>query len=95
MGRSMSGVHVRTDKVRSLRLAETVAIVLLAREPANFIDKGMANRDPQSEFNSFDDNKIKIIPGTMRFNGAHSTYSNAFLLQRLCSRRVNARRDLG
>jgi hypothetical protein len=79
MGRSMGGVHFRTDNVRSLRLGETVAIVFLARELADFIDKGMGNRDPYLEFNSFDNNKIKITPGAVSVNGAHSTYFDAFL----------------
>jgi hypothetical protein len=79
MGRSMGGVHFRTDNVRSLRLGETIAIVFLARELADFIDKGMGNRDPYLEFNSFDNNKIKITPGAVSINGAHSTYFDAFL----------------
>jgi hypothetical protein len=79
MGRTMGGVHFRTDNVRAMRLGETLAIVFLARELADFIDKGAHNRDPYFEFTSFDNNTIKITPGAVSVNGAHSTYFDTFL----------------
>lgn len=79
MGRSMGGVHFRSDNTRSLRLGESLAIVFLARELADFIDKPSGGQAPYFELNSFDGLQIKITPGAVSINGQHSDYYDAFL----------------
>jgi len=71
MGRSMGGVHFRSDNVRSLRLGERAAIVFLARELNDFIDERHGGSDPFFTFVSFDGNNVQILPGKVFVNGAH------------------------
>ncbi|MGE4043300.1 MAG: vanadium-dependent haloperoxidase [Acetobacteraceae bacterium] len=69
MGRSMGGVHWRSDNVRSLRLGEKIAVIYLARELADFIDRHPGGGAPYFTFQSFDRNRVVIMPGAVTING--------------------------
>lgn len=58
MGRSMGGVHWRTDNTRSLRLGEQVAIEILRKRTAEYAERPMSFR-----FRSFDGRFIHITGG--------------------------------
>ena len=64
MGRSMGGVHFRTDNTRSLRLGELVTTVFLA----NFVKTYKEN--PAFEFNSFDGASVRIDKSGVKVDGA-------------------------
>ena len=55
MGRSMGGVHWRSDNTRSLRLGEQIATIILKREVAEY-----AERPVRFEYTSFDGHKVII-----------------------------------
>jgi hypothetical protein len=54
LGRSMGGVHWRSDNTRSLRLGEQVATIMLARLLPSYAEK------PQLSYTNFDGNKVVI-----------------------------------
>lgn len=61
MGRSMGGVHWRTDNTRSLRLGEEVAIEILRKRTMEYAER------PQSfTFRSFDLHRVHITQGQVR-----------------------------
>ena len=64
MGRSMGGVHFRTDNTRSLRLGELVTTVFLA----NFI-KSYQEDGQEFRFTSFDGNNVDVTKGGVIVNG--------------------------
>lgn len=55
MGRSMGGVHWRTDNTRSLRLGEQVATVMLARHIADYSETPV-----NMTYTNFDRHQVKI-----------------------------------
>ena len=83
MGRSMGGVHYRSDNTRSLRLGEKLAIVFLARELRDSIERvGPApSKDAEYAFQSFDRDIIRINSTGVYVNGgsAPDSYFAAFL----------------
>ncbi|MCB1630103.1 MAG: hypothetical protein KDI48_20415, partial [Xanthomonadales bacterium] len=58
MGRSMGGVHWRTDNTRSLRLGEQIAIEILRKRTEEY-----AERPVSFTFRSFDRHMIHITQG--------------------------------
>lgn len=58
MGRSMGGVHWRTDNTRSLRLGEQIAIEILRKRTEEY-----AERPVSFTFRSFDRQMIHITQG--------------------------------
>lgn len=58
MGRSMGGVHWRTDNTRSLRLGEEIAIEILRKRTAEY-----AERPVSFTFRSFDRQRVHITQG--------------------------------
>ncbi len=58
MGRSMGGVHWRTDNTRSLRLGEEIAIEILRKRTAEY-----AERPVSFTFRSFDRQRVHIAQG--------------------------------
>lgn len=58
MGRSMGGVHWRSDNTRSLRLGELIAIEILRKRTAEY-----AERPVSFEFSSFDRERVRIAAG--------------------------------
>jgi len=71
MGRSMAGVHYRSDNTRSLRLGETLAIVLLVREMRDFMDrKANGISAPFLEFNTFDQQSVRLTADGVFVNGS-------------------------
>ena len=54
MGRSMGGVHWRTDNTRSLRLGEKVATIILRRQSGDYQEK------PKWAYRNFDGNLVRI-----------------------------------
>jgi hypothetical protein len=58
MGRSMGGVHWRTDNTRSLRLGEAIAIEILRKRTMEY-----AERPVSFTFRSFDRNRVHITQG--------------------------------
>lgn len=62
MGRTMGGVHWRTDNTRSLRLGEAVATELLRRESQDYVETPLS-----LSFLSFDGKLIKIESGKVVF----------------------------
>lgn len=54
MGRTMGGVHWRTDNTRSLRLGEQVATIILARTLPTLAEK------PSLSYTNFDGNRVTI-----------------------------------
>lgn len=70
MGRSLGGVHWRTDNTRSLRLGEKIAIVLLAREVHDLVEK------VELSFSGFDAKKVMIsnsAPRTITITNPNGT----------------------
>ncbi|MHB9841923.1 vanadium-dependent haloperoxidase [Paraburkholderia terrae] len=55
LGRSMGGVHWRSDNTRSLRLGERVAIIILRRQMPTFPEKPL-----KLSFKNFDGNPVQI-----------------------------------
>jgi len=58
MGRSMGGVHWRSDNTRSLRLGENIAAYILCKRIREYGEK-----DASFSFTSFDGNKVTIDGG--------------------------------
>ncbi|MBK3665059.1 vanadium-dependent haloperoxidase [Bradyrhizobium diazoefficiens] len=54
MGRSMGGVHWRTDNTRSLRLGEKIATIILRRQSGDY------HEHPGWEYWNFDGNRVSI-----------------------------------
>lgn len=61
MGRSMGGVHWRTDNTRSLRLGEQVAIEILRKRTLEY-----AERPVSFTFRAFDGHHVQISRGEVR-----------------------------
>lgn len=61
MGRSMGGVHWRSDNTRSLRLGEQIAIEILRKRTAEY-----AERPVSFSFRSFDRQPVHITQGQVR-----------------------------
>jgi hypothetical protein len=61
MGRSMGGVHWRTDNTRSLRLGEQIAIEILRKRTAEY-----AERPVSFTFRAFDGHHVQISRGEVR-----------------------------
>lgn len=59
MGRSMGGVHWRTDNTRSLRLGEAIAIEILRKRTQEYAESPVS-----FTFRSFDGKKVFIANGT-------------------------------
>ncbi|NJL46519.1 MAG: hypothetical protein HC929_02070 [Leptolyngbyaceae cyanobacterium SM2_5_2] len=55
MGRSMGGVHWRSDNTRSLRLGEIVATVMLRRQSRDYAEPGLT-----MTYRNFDGNRVTI-----------------------------------
>ena len=70
MGRSMGGVHWRSDNTRSLRLGEQIAAELLRGESLEYAEKGIGGIDPKWSFRSFNNDMVEISKGLVRVNGA-------------------------
>ncbi|MEA5411079.1 hypothetical protein VB737_04790 [Synechococcus sp. BA-120 BA3] len=60
MGRSMGGVHWRSDNTRSLRLGEEVAIEILRKRSAEYAERPLSFR-----FRSFDGKPVQIVQGVV------------------------------
>ncbi len=58
MGRSMGGVHWRSDNTRSLRLGEEVAIEILRKRSAEYAERPLSFR-----FRSFDGQPVMVAAG--------------------------------
>jgi hypothetical protein len=70
MGRSMGGVHWRTDNTRSLRLGEQIACELLRSESEDYAEKRKPDgRAPYWEFVSFNGKNVVISDGKVFVNG--------------------------
>jgi hypothetical protein len=63
MGRSMGGVHWRSDNTRSLRLGEEIAIEILRKRTMEY-----AERPVSFTFRSFDRNVVHITQGQAQIN---------------------------
>jgi hypothetical protein len=61
MGRSMGGVHWRTDNTRSLRLGEEIAIEILRKRSMEY-----AERPLSFTFTSFERQRVQIARGLVR-----------------------------
>ncbi|QYE32972.1 vanadium-dependent haloperoxidase (plasmid) [Polymorphobacter sp. PAMC 29334] len=70
MGRSMGGVHWRSDNTRSLRLGEQIAAELLRGESLGYAEKAVGGAAPTWSFTSFNGDPVVISAGTVRVNGA-------------------------
>lgn len=70
MGRSMGGVHWRSDNTRSLRLGEQIAAEILRRESIGYAERrGPANTAPFWSFTSFNGNDVLIFADRVLVNG--------------------------
>lgn len=69
MGRSMGGVHWRSDNTRSLRLGEQIASELLRGESLDYAEKVTGGADPKWSFTSFNGDPVEISAGIVRVNG--------------------------
>jgi hypothetical protein len=58
MGRTMGGVHWRSDNTRSLRLGEQIAIEILRKRTTEYAEKGVS-----FTFRSFDRKRIRVAAG--------------------------------
>ncbi len=56
LGRSMGGVHWRTDNTRSLRLGEKIATIILRRESMDY------DEAPFWQYRNFDGNMVEVRP---------------------------------
>lgn len=63
MGRSMGGVHWRSDNTRSLRLGELIGIEILRKRTIEY-----AERPVSFTFRSFDGNRVQITQGQVRID---------------------------
>ena len=71
MGRSMGGVHWRTDNTRSLRLGEQIAAELLRSESTDYAERGgPAKMAPVWSFTSFNGNDVLIFDGQVFVNSS-------------------------
>jgi hypothetical protein len=71
MGRSMGGVHWRSDNTRSLRLGEQLAAEIIRRETKLYAERvGPGKTAPVWSFTSFDRNDVLIFDGRVVVNGA-------------------------
>jgi len=61
MGRSMGGVHWRSDNTRSLRLGEEIAIEILRKRTAEYAEKAVS-----FTFTSFDRKTVRIVAGQVQ-----------------------------
>lgn len=61
MGRSMGGVHWRSDNTRSLRLGEQIATIMLRRQSTDYAEQGFRLR-----YRNFDGNAVIVEGGTVR-----------------------------
>ncbi len=69
MGRSMGGVHWRSDNTRSLRLGEQLAAEILRRESKLYAERrGPAKTAPYWRFTSFNRNDVLIVDGRVLVN---------------------------
>lgn len=64
MGRSMGGVHWRTDNTRSLRLGEQITIEILKKRTAEYFERPVS-----LSFRSFDGDWVSVGDGRVRING--------------------------
>ncbi|NKC30676.1 vanadium-dependent haloperoxidase [Falsiroseomonas selenitidurans] len=64
MGRTMGGVHWRSDNTRSLRLGEAIATVIMAREVKEY-----AEADVSFRYCSFDRHEVLIDPSGVKVPG--------------------------
>ena len=70
MGRSMGGVHWRSDNTRSMRLGEQLAAETLRRESQQYAERrGPARTAPYWGFTSFNGNDVLIFEGRVLVNG--------------------------
>ncbi len=70
MGRSMGGVHWRTDNTRSLRLGEQVAAELLRIESLDYAEKRWPDgAAPTWSFTSFNGDDVIVFDGRVVVNG--------------------------
>lgn len=70
MGRSMGGVHWRSDNTRSLRLGEQVAAELLRIESLDYAEKRYPDgASPTWSFTSFNGDDVLIFDGRVVVNG--------------------------
>lgn len=58
MGRSMGGVHWRSDNTRSLRLGEQVATIILKRQNQTYAEQPLS-----MSYTNFDNNRVTIADG--------------------------------
>lgn len=70
MGRSMGGVHWRSDNTRSLRLGEQIAAAILASESTQYAERGTGGAVPTWSFTSFSGKQVVISGGAVLVNGA-------------------------
>ena len=69
MGRSMGGVHWRSDNTRSLRLGEQIAAELLRSESLDYAEKGLpGNTAPVWTFTSFNGDDVVVFGGKVLVN---------------------------
>lgn len=61
MGRSMGGVHWRTDNTRSLRLGEQIAMEILRKRTSEYAERPMS-----FTFRSFDRQRVHITEGQVK-----------------------------
>lgn len=64
MGRSMGGVHWRSDNTRSLRLGEQITIEILKTRTAEYFERPIS-----LSFRSFDGDWVSVGDGRVRING--------------------------
>ena len=70
IGRSMGGVHWRSDNTRSLRLGEQIAAELLRSESEDYAERHHNdNSAPVWSFTSFDGRAVVISDGKVRVDG--------------------------
>lgn len=71
MGRSMGGVHWRSDNTRSLRLGEQIATEILRVESLQYAEKRKpADTPPVWSFTSFNGDDVIIFDGRVLVNGS-------------------------
>ena len=71
MGRSMGGVHWRSDNTRSLRLGEQLAVELLRSESQDYAERRLpGNTAPIWTFTSFNGNAVTIYDGKVLVNSS-------------------------